>query len=66
MTIEEFLHHFPDYDVTPRQLQAARTLEYAQPGQFLKTFGFDNAETILWGTAESMPWECPRSMWSVQ
>ena len=65
MTIDEFLRHFSDYEVTPKQLEAAHWLEY-MGYRFMVDFGFENAEKMLWGTAESMPWELPRSMWSVQ
>ncbi len=45
--VEEFLHRFPDYVVTPEQLAFAKYLEQ-QGLRFLVDYGFENAELITW------------------
>jgi hypothetical protein len=49
--IDDFLHRFPDYPATPRQLDFARYLE-SQGLVFLGHFGFENAEDITWDLIE--------------
>jgi hypothetical protein len=47
MTVDEFLRHFPDIEISPECLVFCRYLE-SQGEKFLEDFGYGNAEEKAW------------------